>query len=184
MTNVTTLPWGRPLMAPDLEALPDDGYRHELVDGTLVMTPAPSRRHQEMVTALWRLLDDHRPPDLWVTVAPFDVVLAPDTVLEPDVLVARRDQLTDRNLPAAPVLAVEVLSPATARVDLTLKRDRYRAAGVPSYWTVDPDAVRLRAWELAGRRYDLVADVTGTRVFRAERPFPVDVIPAALLEDE
>jgi Uma2 family endonuclease len=134
-----------------------------------------------VVTALWRLLDDHRPANLWVTVAPFDVVLAPDTVVEPDVLVARRDQLTDRNLPAAPVLAVEVLSPSTARVDLMLKRDRYRAAGVPAYWTVDPDALRLRAWELVGGRYELVADLSGTDVFRADRPFPVEVSPAALI---
>lgn len=184
MTSVTALPWGQPLTREDLDGLPDDGHRHELVDGTLVVTPSPSRRHQDVVTALWRLLDDHRPPDLWVTVAPFDVVLAPDTVLEPDVLVARRDQVTDHDLPGAPLLAVEVLSPSTARVDLTLKLDRYRSAGVPSYWTVDPDAVRLRAWELAGARYDLVADVTGAEAFRAEVPFPVEVVPAALLDAE
>ena len=62
-------------------------------------------------------------------IAPFDVALDDDTVLIPDVLVARREDLTHRNLPAAPVLAVEVLSPSTRRFDLQLKRDRYEEAG-------------------------------------------------------
>lgn len=67
-----------------------------------------------------RLLDDGCPLDLEVFTGPPDVVLAPDTVLVPDVVVARRSDLTAQNLPAAPVLAVEVLSPSTRRFDLLL----------------------------------------------------------------
>lgn len=84
-------------------------------------------------------------------------------------------------LTATPRLAVEVLSPSTARVDLTLKRDPYREAGVPSYWVVDPDLLRLRAWEFDGARYRSVGDVSGEAAFKARRPFPVDVVPARLV---
>lgn len=183
MVRMTALPWSRPLTRADLDALPDDGHRHELVDGALVVTPAPPCRHQDVVASLWRLLDDHRPDDLWVGLAPFDVVLADDTVLQPDVLVARRSDVADANLPGPPLLAVEVLSPSTARIDLTLKRDRYRAAGVPSYWVVDPERPRLRAWQLVGAEYELVADVSGGALFRAWRPYPVDVVPVDLRRD-
>ena len=93
--------------------------------------------------------------------APVDVVVGPSTVLEPDVLVARRSDLTERNLPAAPVLAVEVLSPSTRRIDLGTKRLAFEAAGVPSYWVVDPDEPLLTAFELEHGSYHEVARVTG-----------------------
>lgn len=183
MAGMTALPWSRPLSAADLSQLPDDGHRYELVDGSLVVTPAPSRRHQEAVARVWRLLEDNRPADLWVGIAPFDVVLSDDTVVQPDVVVARRIDVSDAELTGPPLLAVEVLSPSTARVDLTLKRDRYREAGVASYWVVDPDLPRLTAWDLAGAEYTLVAEVSGAESFHARRPFQVAVVPARLLAD-
>ncbi|TRW44257.1 Uma2 family endonuclease [Georgenia yuyongxinii] len=88
--------------------------------------------------------------------------LAEDTVLQPNVLVAERANLTERDLAAAPVLAVEVLSPSTRLIDLTLKRVRYEAAGTSSYWVVDPEEPAVTAWELVTGRYVEVADVTGT----------------------
>jgi hypothetical protein len=78
--------------------VPDDGHRYELVDGALVGTPAPARRHQRAVVSLIRRLTEVCPPELEVLVAPFDVALAEDTVLQPDVLVARRSDLTERDL--------------------------------------------------------------------------------------
>lgn len=66
--------------------------------------------------------------------APLDVVLAIDTVLEPDVVVAARADFTERNLPAPPLLAIEVLSPSSRQIDLMLKRSRLEAAGCPAYW--------------------------------------------------
>ena len=182
MGTVTTLPWSRPLTYADLATMPDDGHRYELVDGTLIVTPAPVTRHQRAVLQLSLLLTAACPPELEVFVAPFDVVLADDTVLEPDVLVARRADLTDKNLPAAPVLAVEVLSPSTRRVDLLLKRSRLEAAGCPAYWVVDPDAPRLTAWELVEDRDAMVADVRGAEQFDARRPFAVSVRPSHLVE--
>src|SRR6266511_3986985 len=125
----TLLPHGRPLTRADLDRMPDDGHRYELVDGILVVSPSPRRAHQRAVYRLWQLLNEACPPDFEVLGAPFDVVLADDTVMIPDVIVARRIDLTERDLPAAPVLAVEVLSPSTRRFDLMLKRSRFEAAG-------------------------------------------------------
>jgi len=182
MMTVTTFPRSRTLTWRDLEAVPDDGHRYELVDGALVVTPAPSFRHQQVAFRLARLLDDARPAELVVMMAPFAVLLAEDTELRPDVLVARRADFTARNLPAAPLLAVEVLSPSTRLIDLNLKRARYEAAGCPSYWTVDPDTLELTAWELTDGAYVEVARVTGEEQFRSAAPFAVDVTPGQLLD--
>jgi hypothetical protein len=80
MSAVTTLPWGRPLTRDDLESLPDDGHRYELLDGALLVTPAPTPRHQRAVMGLIAVLTAHVVPPLEVMVAPLDVVL--DALLE------------------------------------------------------------------------------------------------------
>ncbi|MDT0185306.1 Uma2 family endonuclease [Microbacterium sp. ARD31] len=179
---MTVLPQSRPLTADDLAAIPDDGHRYELIDGTLIVTPAPSWRHQRAVSRLLRALMDAAADDLEVLAAPFDVRLADDTVLQPDVLVCRVTDLTQRNLPAAPLLAVEVLSPSTRLVDLNLKRARYEAAGCPSYWVVDPEAPTITAWELRDGVYAEVASVAGGEPFAAARPFPVTFAPRDLVD--
>jgi Uma2 family endonuclease len=181
MVTVTLLPQSRALTSADLESLPDDGHRYELLDGTLIVTPAPSWLHQRVVSRIARQLEASCPPDMEVFFAPFDVTIALDTVLQPDVLVARRDALDDHGLTTAPVLAVEVLSPSTRHIDLSLKRSRYEVAGCPSYWVVDPEKPSLLAWELRGGSYVLVADVTGGASFTASSPYDVTVSPAALV---
>jgi len=184
MVAVTTLPWSRPFTLADLDTMPNDGHRYELLDGTLLVTPAPSLSHQTVVPRVWRLLEDARPAELRVLVAPFDVVLADDTVLQPDVLVARRSDLTDRNLPAAPVLAVEVLSPSTQRIDRFLKHSRYAAAGVEHYWIIDPDRPSLVAYALSTTgTYDEVARVHDAETYLAGQPFDVEVTPEELVAD-
>ena len=181
MGTVTTLPRSRPLTYDDLAAFPDDGHRYELIDGTLIVSPSPRPLHQRAVLNLAIALQRACPPELEVFVARLDVVLADDTVLEPDVLVARRADLTEQNLPAAPMLAVEVLSPSTRRVDLLLKRSRLAEAGCPAYWVIDPDVPRLIAWELVGGQYDEAADVSCDEAFTATVPFAVTVVPASLV---
>lgn len=176
---MTWLPHGRPLTRADLDALPDDGHRYELIDGVLIVTPAPSPRHQEISGNLYMALRQAAPSDLAVRFAPLDVALG-DDVMEPDLLVARQIDFTERDLPVAPLLAVEVLSPSTRRTDLTLKRSRFEEAGVASYWVVDPTALTLTAWELRDGRYVEVADVTGDETFEAELPFPVAITPNKL----
>jgi Uma2 family endonuclease len=170
----------------DLQRAPDDNYRYEIVDGVLLVSAAPGRLHQRAVGRLYARLDAACPPDLEVLVAPFDVVLADDTVLEPDVVVARRSQLTEKNLPGPPELAVEVLSDSTRLIDLNLKKARLQRSGTPCYWVVDPSArpeeARLVAWELDDEgRYQQVAEVVGEKEFHASRPYPVSVAPASLV---
>lgn len=180
MEDVQTLPRSRALTREDLDTMPDDGHRYELIDGALVVTPAPSWRHQRVVLALAVHLRAGCPEDLEVFVAPVDVALAVDTVMQPDVLVARRADLGERDLPAAPVLAVEVLSPSTRRIDHTLKRSRFEVSGCPSYWVVDPQTPSLTAWELGASDYAERAHVIGDDEFEAALPFPVTIRPTEL----
>ncbi|WP_141007027.1 Uma2 family endonuclease [Nocardioides humi] len=180
MTIDTGVPPGRALTVDDLDALPEDGLRHELVDGVHVVSAAPTPLHQRVNFQLCRILDDAAPEHLWV-VPPIDVVLAHDTVLEPDVVVAPRDRLTGKRLDGPPLLAVEVLSPSTALTDLNTKHDRLERADAPHYWVVDPVAPRLIAWELQDGRYVEVADVSGDTCWHAERPFPVSIRPTDLV---
>ena len=178
----TGLPFGRALTRTDLEAMPDDGHRYELIDGALIVTPAPARGHQRAVLRLAVLLDARCPPELEVLVAPFDVTLADDTVLQPDLLVFRRTDVGERELPGPPLLAVEVLSPSTRRIDLTLKRARYEAAGCPSYWVIDPDGPSLTAWTLRDGSYTLDVQGQAEDEVVLDAPYPVRVVPARLVE--
>jgi Uma2 family endonuclease len=178
--------YGRPFTRDDLERMPDDGRRYELIDGVLIVSAAPGRVHQRAVLNLAIVLRDACPPEFEVLIAPFAVGLADDTEMQPDVLVARRDQLTERDLPGPPALAVEVLSPSTRMTDLNNKRMRFQRAGTPSFWVVDPvarpDGAQLIAWELGpDGEYRQVADLTGEKEFAATSPYPVSVVPAALV---
>ena len=169
-----------PLGVEDLEGMPDDGRRHELVEGVLVVTPAPGAAHQDCVLNLAVLLRETLPPDLKVMLSPFDWVAGADTVFQPDLLVARRADVGPQRLEHAPVLVVEVLSRSTRLVDLGLKRAAYAEAGVPAYWVVDPDEPGLTAFRLAGTAYEVEASVTGDEPFEAGAPCPVTVVPAQL----
>lgn len=187
MTVVTDRPATRlPMSKAELAAdRPDDGLRYELLDGVLVVTPAPSPRHQEAAFSLGILLRAACPPESKVLLAPLDVDISDDTLLQPDVVVFRREQADRRQVNGAPLLAVEVLSPSTRRLDLHLKRSRYEAAGTASYWVVDPgEPPALTAWELRAGRYVEVASVTGAEKFAAELPFPVTVVPDELVDPD
>ena len=177
------IPWppSEPLTRADLDRIPDDGHRYELIEGVLVMTPAPSVTHQIVVANLYRLLFAGCPPELQVLFAPLDVVLSPDTVLEPDLLVAPKVDFTDRDLPKAPLLAVEVLSRSTRRFDPTLKRKIFEEAGCPAYWVVDPDTPSLTVWEMRDGAYAQVAMVTGAEPANLTSPYDVQVVPADLI---
>ena len=127
----------------DFLDFPDDGRRHELLDGEHLVTPSPNRSHQHAVVHLTHLLHGHvRGRDLGrVFTAPFDVVLSNHDVLEPDLLFisrARIEHLTEANVQGPPDLVIEILSPGTARIDLGGKRRAYEKFGVREYWIVDP----------------------------------------------
>ncbi|MDF1604875.1 Uma2 family endonuclease [Nocardioides sp. YIM 152315] len=175
------LPWGRPLTAADLETMPDDGHRYELVDGVLIVTPSPLVPHQRVVGNLHVLLRAACTDDLEVMLAPLDITVSDSTVLQPDILVAARTKLAGRKMVGLPVLAVEVLSRSTRLIDLNLKRAAFERAAVTSYWVVDPDRPSLTAWRLSDGAYVEVATVAGEEVWRSELPFPLAVSPATLV---
>jgi Uma2 family endonuclease len=181
MEAVTTLPYGRPLTVADLDLMPDDGHTYELIDGTLIVSPAPGLRHQLAHAALMKLLMDACPDDLRVISAPFQVTLADDTGVQPDLLVAPLEAFSKRDLPGAPTLVVEILSPSTRMIDLNVKRSRYERAGVPSYWIVDPLEPRLLVSELIDGEYVEVADIAGGQQWTASLPFVVTIVPDDLV---
>ena len=174
MTSV--IPHGRPFTVDDLEGMPDDGNRYELIDGMLLVSPAPSWEHQEVGLSLFA--------QLRALAAPFAVQTALDSEVQPDVIVARYVDFRSKNLPVAPLLAVEVLSHSTRLKDRNLKKAHYERIGVASYWILDPaEPGALTAFELDGDgRYRQVAHVEGDEEFVATRPFAVTVVPARLLD--
>lgn len=183
MGSMTTMPRaGKGLTVDDLADLPDDGWRYELLDGTLVVSAAPSVAHQRAQMRLILLLAAALPDDLELMAAPLDVTLDDQTQLQPDLLVAPRAQFTAGGLPGAPLLAVEILSPSTRLVDRTLKRARYEESGCPSYWVVDPAEPRLTAWELVDGAYVEVADVAGDETWAATAPYAVRLTPSGLVD--
>lgn len=176
------LPFGRPLGRAELEAMPDDGHRYELIDGVLIVTPGPASDHQGAAGELYSLLKAACLSNLKVYFAPFDVELAVDTILQPDLVVTRRGDVLERGIATAPLLAVEILSPSTRRFDLILKRSRYEAAGCVSYWVVDPHEPSILAWELRDGGYAEVGRASGEESLDLTLPFPVTVVPARLLD--
>jgi len=135
----------RKLTYKDFVHFPDDGRRHELIDGKHYVTPPPNLRHQRLVQqlarALWNYLDLHPIGELFCV--PVDCVLSFFDIVEPDLLIIANDQtaiVTKRNLRGAPALVVEINSPSTSRRDRREKRDLYTREGVREYWIIDPDA--------------------------------------------
>jgi Uma2 family endonuclease len=177
------MPAGVPLTYEDLQSFPDDGRRYELIDGTLVVTPAPGAPHQVVVAALCRVLFAARPKGTAVLMGPMDFVSDPTTVLQPDVVVIDADEALQPRLIRTPHLVVEVLSPSSRSQDLGSKLLAYAKAGVPAYWVIDPEPpVELRVFRLEGTEYRAVARVAGDEGFEAILPFPVTIVPSALRE--
>ena len=173
---------GRPYTVEDLEGMPDDGRRYELIDGMLLVSPAPGFRHQKISMKLGSRLDAACPEDLHVLAAPFAVRQSKNTELQPDLLVCRDSDLTDKLLPVAPLLAIEILSPSTALNDLNTKKAVYERLGVPTYWVIDPEVPTLTVFEFgADGLYEQTIVVKADEVFEATVPFPVRFSPAELL---
>ncbi len=170
------------LTREDLDALPDDLLRHELIDGAIVMSPAPGFRHQMMSSELLMILKSVcRGTDLVVLDAPFDDVLG-SSVVEPDLLVARRADFTERDLPAAPLLVVEVRSASTGWLDEDRKRTLYEEHGVAHYWLADPMKPSLRILDLTEGRYVESSRAAGDEDLTITAPFALTLNPARLVD--
>lgn len=166
----------------DLANTPDDGLRYELVDGVLLVSPAPSNRHQIVVGELHLLLRGACPEDARVMLAPTDYQPTDRRSLQPDLLVARRADVGDEPISARLLLAVEVLSPSTRSVDLLLKRGVYAESGVAAYWVVDPAVPSVRAWRLRDGDYVDAGAAEGDSALELDEPFPVRIVPQDLLD--
>lgn len=126
----------------DFLLFPEDGKRHEVIDGEHYVTPSPNTRHQIASVNLTRILSTHvRTHGLGrVFSAPFDVVFSNLDLVEPDLLfisAKRLEIVTDKHVRGAPDLVVEILSDSTRKVDESVKRTLYERCGVQEYWVVD-----------------------------------------------
>lgn len=145
-------------------ALPDDGNRYEVLDGELFVTPAPARLHQRSLLELYDRLKPyvtaHRLGEMLLS--PADIEFSPKRLLQPDLFViaepaGQRGQ-TWRDIKSL-LLAVEALSPSTARADRIKKRMIYLDEGVPEYWIVDLDARAVERWRPGDQRPEIVDGV-------------------------
>lgn len=135
----------------DLHALPDDGNRYELVDGSLLVTPSPRYPHQLAVGELYDRIRSYVRTSRQgvVLLSPADLDLRSGQLVQPDlfVLPARPGPpIRDWEDAGIPSLVVEILSPSTARYDRVIKRQLYQRTGVPTYWIVDLDARLVEVW--------------------------------------
>lgn len=166
--------------AEDVRALPEDGNRYECIDGVLLVTPAPRWLHQRAVMALIRSLDafvsDHSLGEFLSS--PADIELEPGTLVQPDLFVALG---WPGNAPyewhsiTGLLLAIEVLSPSTARRDRGVKREFYQRAGVHEYWIVDLDARLIERWTPSSERPEILRETLRWGPAGATEPLEIDL---------
>lgn len=143
----------------DVLALPDDAPRVELRDGVIIVVPSPTFGHQTIGNLLWLWLRRHAPLDL-APVTAVGVAIDHRSTLEPDVLLLHRPVVESSHYfdPEQVMLVVEVVSPGTRRRDRLEKPAEYAAVGIPHYWRVEQDPLRVHAYDLVDGRYELVAE--------------------------
>ena len=155
-----SLPTHSRLSYADLERIPEDGLRREIIEGELYVTPSPVVRHQrvarQLVVAFTQHMDRAGGEAFF---APLDVVFTDHDVVEPDVLYLlpeHLDRITGPNIQGAPDVVVEISSPGTRRRDLGIKRDLYERFGVSEYWFVDLESDRVEIYRLSAGHYAAV----------------------------
>lgn len=147
--------------------------RYELIDGELCMAPAPGSAHQRCLLRLARLLADVAEPNSMgeVFIAPFDVILSDEDVVQPDILFVTRGRqgiISERGCEGPPDLVVEVLSPSSQERDRQLKRKIYAKFGVREFWLVDPGAGAIEVLELEADDFISRGNYSGEAVIRSE----------------
>jgi Uma2 family endonuclease len=157
---------GVKLTYDDFVLFPDDGKRHELIDGEHYVTPSPNNKHQTITWNLTVLIGGYlrQHPIGRAFAAPFDVVFSEFDVVEPDLLFissARQHEiLTVQHVRGAPDLVVEVGSPGTRRRDETIKRRLYERFGVSEYWVIDPELDAIHVYRRSADGYTRAAELT------------------------
>lgn len=162
----------RLLTYEDLERLPEDGKRREIVDGVLYVPPSPGVNHARVVDEIGRAFGDYaRAHGGEAFASILDTRLGEHDIVEPDVLYVAPDRLdieAERFLTGAPTIVVEVLSPSSRRYDRVTKRRLYARSGVPEYWVVDVEA----------RSVDRLTQPVGDDYVASETFTEGDVVPS------
>jgi Uma2 family endonuclease len=167
MSTPMRIPEGKIVLTyEDYVLLPNDRNRHEILEGELTVTPAPSTKHQTASGNLFVLLAHYiKQRDLGKLFhAPIDLILESTSVLQPDLLFvskARQSIITERAVEGAPDLVIEILSPATSRTDRLTKAQIYARHRVPAYWIVDPELEVVEIYLLEADGYRLSATLQG-----------------------
>ena len=168
------------LTSAELLLLPDDGKRHELIDGVHYVTPSPRIPHQVLVgrifVAMSNFLTGHQHLGR-VFLSPVDVVMSEHNLVVPDLLFVARDQqsiLTEANVQGVPALVVEVLSPSTRRRDEGIKRKLFDQEGVREYWVVDPQNCRV---SICRRSADGSFPIVSTLTAAADEQIATPLLP-------
>ncbi|HEX6864212.1 MAG TPA: Uma2 family endonuclease [Thermoanaerobaculia bacterium] len=152
----------------DYVLIPEDGQRHEIIDGEHYVSPAPTPKHQEVLlelaVALRSFIKANRLGKLYV--APIDVVLSFYDVVQPDLVFISKERLhilTRKNIQGGPDLAIEILSDGTRRIDEGIKHSTYERFGVKEYWLVDPGRETVAVHRLEGGRFHKTADLAAAK---------------------
>jgi len=167
--------------AAKVRALPDDNYRYEVIAGELLVTPAPSWSHQRVVGELFRHLANYLQGQSWgeVLISPADISFHEDMLVQPDIFVVpiRSEGQRPREWAdiRALLLAVEVLSPSTARADRQVKRRLYQHERVGEYWIVDVDARLVERWRATDERPEIVSTSLTWHPEPSAAPFELDL---------
>ena len=149
----------------DYLLFPDDGKRHEIIEGDHYVTPALRTKHQTISANLTVALASfvkRRGMGL-VLAAPSDVILSDDNVVQPDLLfvsTARAGIVTEDNIRGAPDLVVEIVSETTRKKDEVTKRKLYERFGVQEYWVVDPELETVKIFRRAQQGYSRAVELS------------------------
>jgi len=160
----------------EYRTLPETGPRYQLIEGDLLMSPSPNFFHQTLVYNLALILGQFAKTHALglVRVAPLDVILTEEDVVQPDIVYvsnARKGIIAPEGLRGAPDLCVEVLSASTRDLDSQAKRVLYARHGVAELWLVDPDARTIELFRLQEQPH------APTRVFRADETLTTALLP-------
>jgi Uma2 family endonuclease len=167
----------------DFLLFPNDGKRHELIEGDHCMSPSPKTTHQDTSGNLFNCIKEFlkRTHLGRVFAAPYDVVFSDVDVVEPDLVyvsAARSAIITEDNIQGAPDLVVEILSPSSRKTDEIIKRKLYERYGVAEYWIVDPELETVKVYRFVEGRYARVAELAReTGATLASPQFPGLTIP-------
>lgn len=163
--TLTNLPGPKYWTHADVQALPEDGNRYEVIDGELIVSPSPIAFHQVVSRRLQFFFYQFEIEERgYIFNAPMDLVMPGCTPVQPDLIFLLGEQfgMIKRNfIDGAPHLLVEVLSPSTARIDRIKKLRKYAQNGVHFYLLADPDNATLEVYELDGANYRLVHALEG-----------------------